>query len=445
MIANRRQFLRGAGALGLALPFLGSMQGRVGAAPIPRPRRFVAMFTACGTIPSARDPMGSETAFSLGEILKPLETHKSDLLLLDGIDMTSTTYGPGSGHQKGMGHLLTGTELLDGNFTGGGGATAGFAGGISIDQVIANRIGTQTRLPSLELAVQAFNNDVWSRMAYRSAGVSLPPINDPAAAFDRIFGGMVGDPAAATRLRAQRKSVLDGVKSHFATLNGKLSGDDRARLDAHLTAVRDVETRLDAVSASTCATPTRPGAIDLKAAASFPIIGKLHMDLLTLALACDVTRVATLQWSRATSPTVYSWLGSDMKESHHELSHAGDSDAVAKAKLVRINRWHAENLAYLLAAMKKVEEAPGETLLDNTVIFWGNELAVGNTHSRKDCPFLLAGKAGGALKTGRWVKYPAGTPHNDLLVGLANAVGVTDLKTFGNPKYCTGPLPRLSA
>lgn len=441
---NRRQFLRGSGSLAIALPFLSSLQGKVGAAPTPRPKRFIAWFSACGTINPVWTPSGTESAFSFGDILRPLDPYKSDVLILDGVDMVSTAYGPGSAHQKGMGHLLTGTELQSGSFAGGGGASAGFAGGVSLDQVIAKRIGEGSKLASVQLAVQAFNNDVWSRMSYSGAGVSLPPINDPQIAFDRMFGGMVGDPAAVTKLRAQRKSVLDGVAGHFASLNAKLSGEDRARLDAHLYAVRDVEKRLDAVSSSTCKTPTRPGTMDLKSQAAFPVVGKLQMELLALALACDISRVATFQWSRATSPTVYSWLGSDMKESHHELSHAGDSDAVAKAKLVRINKWHAEQFAYFLGLLKKTEEAPGETLLDNSLVFWGNELSVGNTHSRKDMPFILAGGAGGAVKPGRYLKYPAGTPHNNLLVAMGNAMGATDLKTFGNAKYCTGALPKLA-
>lgn len=441
---NRRQFLRGSGAIAIALPFFSSLHGRVGAAPTPRPKRFIAWFSACGTINPAWTPTGTEGAFNFGEILRPLDPHKSDVLVLDGVDMVSTAYGPGSAHQKGMGHLLTGTELQAGSFAGGGGASAGFAGGISLDQVIAKRVGEGSKLSSLQLAVQAFNNDVWSRMSYTGAGVSLPPINDPAVAFDRIFGGMVGDPAAAAKLRLQRKSVLDGVAGHFASLNAKLSSDDKKRLDAHLTAVRDVEKRLDAVSSSTCTVPKRPGTMDLKSQAAFPVVGKLQMELLALALACDITRVATFQWSRATSPTVYSWLGADMKESHHELSHAGDSDAVAKAKLVRINKWHAEQFAAFLTLLKGVEEAPGETLLDNSLVFWGNELGVGNTHSRKDMPFILAGKAGGAVKPGRYLKYAAGTPHNNLLVAMGNACGVSDLKTIGNAKYCTGPLAKLA-
>jgi hypothetical protein len=441
---NRRQFLRGSGSIALALPFLASLQGRSGAAPTTRPKRFIGWFSSCGTINPVWTPSGTETAFNFGEILKPLDPYKSDVLILDGVDMVSSNYGPGSGHQKGMGHLLTGTELQSGSFVGGGGASAGFAGGISLDQVIAKRIGEGTKLSSMQLAVQAFNNDVWSRMSYTGPGVSLPPINDPQIAFDRMFGGMTGDPAAVAKLRAQQKSVLDGVAGHFASLNAKLSGEDRVRLDAHLSAVRDVEKRLDAVSSSTCKVPARPGAMDIKSQAAFPVVGKLHMDLLALALACDITRVATFQWSRATSGTVYSWLGSDMKESHHELSHAGDGDAVAKAKLVRINKWHAEQFAYFLGKLKGIEEAPGETLLSNSLLFWGSELAVGNTHSRKDMPFVLAGGAGGAVKAGRYVKYPAGTPHNNLLVAMANACGVTDLKTFGNPKYCTGALPKLA-
>ena len=439
---NRRHFLRGVGALGAALPFLTSLPGRSSAAPTTRPRRYIGMFTASGTVKNAWTPTGTESAFTLGEVLRPLDALKSELLIVNGLNMVSTKSGPGGAHQKGTGHLFTGIELQEGSFVAADGTTAGFANGMSIDQLIASRVGKDTRLKSIELGVQTSGNDVGARISYGAPGVSLAPINDPAVAFDRLFGGLAGDPGAAAALRAERRSVLDGVTSQFQALNAKLSAEDRIRLDAHLTAVRDVESRLGAGALTTCTIPGRPTAIDLKAVASFPVIGKLQMDLLVLALACDVTRVGTLQWSRSVSPTVYSFLDPTIKEAHHELSHAGDADTVARAKLIKINRFLAENFAYLVDKLKKIEDAPGQSLLDNTVVCWGNELSVGNTHSRDDMPFVIAGRGGGSIVPGRWVQG-GGRAHNDLLVALANAAGLTDVKTFGNAKYCAGPLPKI--
>ena len=157
-----------------------------------------------------------------------------------------------------------------------------------------------------------------------------------------------------------------------------------------------------------------------------------------MALTCDVTRVASIQWTRSVGDVVLSWLGAT--EGHHSLSHHADTDTVARQTLININAWYASQLDYLITQMKLVSEGTG-TLFDNTVILWCNELAIGNVHSHNDMRYLLAGSCAGVIKPGRWLQFK-GDPHNNLLLSLANAMD-TPLTTFGNPAYCTGPLTGL--
>jgi hypothetical protein len=185
--------------------------------------------------------------------------------------------------------------------------------------------------------------------------------------------------------------------------------------------------------------PSLDGGIDAAANDSFPHVGQMQMDLLVMALACDLTRVASLQWSRAASQVRFSWL--DITAAHHDLSHRGDSDTAAIDMLTRINRWYAEQLAYLIGRMKQIPEGDG-TLFDNTLILWCNELAKGNTHSRVDAPYVLAGRAGGSLATGRYLRFDGDVPHNNLLLSLVHAMGQDD-GSFGKPEWCTGPLTGL--
>ena len=235
--------------------------------------------------------------------------------------------------------------------------------------------------------------------------------------------------------------MLDRVAGRFDRLSARLGAADRQKLEAHLGSIRDIESRLAVVPAPrpACQVPALDAGIDLAANDSFPQIGKLQMDLLVMSLACDLTRVASMQWSRSASTVRFTWL--HLNELHHDLSHRGDDDADAVDKLTRINRWYAEQLAYLIGRMKQIPEGDG-TLLDNTVILWCNELAKGNVHGRIDAPYVLAGRAGGALSTGRFLRFDGNVPHNNLLLSLIHAMGQDD-SSFGNPDWCTGPLAGL--
>jgi hypothetical protein len=437
----RRTVLRAAGTA-IALPLLEAMLPRRARAAGPA-KRFIAFFSANGTIPTNWVPKGTETAFTLSPILMPLEPFKQKLIILQGVDQQGG--GAGDGHQNGMAGWLTGQPTNSGPFKGGNGENGGWANGPSVDQRIAQEIAktVTTKLKSLELGVQSDlggGATNWSRMCYAGPDQPLPPESNPAQTFMRVFGDLTAGSGEADKLRAQRKSVLDGVMAQFTYIKSKVGADDGRKMTAHFEAVRDIETRLAATSAgASCAKPTLDPIANVNANDSFPAVGKLQMDLLAMALACDLTRVASLQWSRSVSPTRFSWL--TITRGHHDISHDGDSNTTSVDELTRINRWYAEQFAYLLGKLNAVVE-PGGTLLDNSLLLWGNELAKGNAHSRNDAPYLLAGSAANYFPTGRYLAYTGNVPHNNLLVSVLNALDVP-VTTFGKPEWCTGPLARL--
>ncbi|MCH9682647.1 MAG: DUF1552 domain-containing protein [Deltaproteobacteria bacterium] len=452
---SRRTLLRGAGGIAIGLPLLDAMIGRSHAGQEGPTPRFIVFFSANGTIAERWSPVGTFDDFVLDDpsdpnrILAPLEPHRDHLLVLEGLDMQSRQHGPGgNGHDLGMGHMLTATDLVVG--PSGVGEFShlpdGTVGGPSIDQAIADVIGTETAFRSIEFGARALldlDRQLTSRMCYRGSFEVLPPENDPRAAFDAFFTQLGADPAELAQLRARRHSVLDRVKEDFNQLDAKLGGNDRQKLEAHLQAIREIEQSLDAEGGplAGCALPELPSLddnFDPNANDNYPLVGQLQMDLMTMALACDITRVSSLQWSTAQSGVRFTWLGQN--DSHHSLSHEADNDADARAQLTAINHWYAEQFAYLLTKLEGQAEGEG-TLLDNTVVLWVNEQGNGDTHSRDEIPFVVAGNYDGRLQPGRWLQYDQ-RAHNDLYLSLLQTFG-SNASTFGNPEVNGGPLTNL--
>jgi hypothetical protein len=437
-VLGRRAVLRGAFGAAIGLPWLEAMAPRRAEARAATLRRFVVMFTPNGTLPSLWAPSGGETDFTLSTILEPLAEHRDDLVILQGLDQQG---GGGDAHQSGIGGALTGMTLNPGPFSGAGAPPAGWAAGQSVDQRIADVIGAETKLPSLELGVQVGAADNFGRMCYRAENQPLPPEDDPAAVYARVFAELHTDEAVLAEQRSRRQSIIDGVLGEYARVQAELGSADRQRLEAHVDAVRELETRLTrqaSLGGPSCSDPlVEP--IDARANDNYPAVGALQTDLLAMAFACDITRVASLQWSRSVSQTRFTWLG--IEEGHHDLSHLGDDDLAGVDKITRIERWYAGELASLIGKLKAIPEGDG-SVFDSTLILWVNELGKGNTHSRKDAPYVIAGSAAGALATGRYLRFDGDRPHNDLLVSLLQAMGLPDT-TFGNPDWCTGPLTGL--
>jgi hypothetical protein len=393
------------------------------------PTRLVIFYTPNGTVADAWRPTGTETSFTLGPIMAPLAPFQDRLLILDEVNNYVARGGAGGGHARGMGTLLTGVQLPPGPFLG-----AAYAASISIDQLIAQSVGAATLFRSLELAVQPRGSEVWERLSYAGPNEPMPPFESPWDAASTLFGEIAASNRQAyLDLLATSRDELKEVTQLYA-------GDDARRLAFHGASLDEVERRLRLTPPAITVPPPSLGApLDLEPRENFGPIGRKHIDVLVAALANDRTRVATLQWAKASGDPTFPDLG--FPEPHHELSHRPDDDADGQDKLTRINRWYAGHLAYLLGQLASIREGD-ETLLDHTCVVWTSELGKGNIHSYDNTPFVLCGGANGQLKTGRYLKL-GGASHLDLLVSLANLMGVPRT-TFGDTRYCHGPLAGLT-
>ncbi len=454
---SRRAFLQSLGAGAVALPFLhqfgGSMfGGRAMAGPPPIPQRLLVVFSADGTIAEEWVPDGTEDAPVYRRILEPLNAHKEKMLVLSGVDMSSTDAGPGDGHQKGMGHMLTGVELLGGDVMGGCDSCppVSWSSDISVDQAVADHISDAVtlRLRSLELGCLVSDSEnVWTRMSYRGASQPIPPINDPFNAFAAVFGDPTLDPAEARRRLMLQQSVLDQNVRDFERLAPRLSSPDRIMLERHLTMIRDIETRLTAPGGigAYCDRPVLGAPVNPREEANLPHIIDLQSEIMTMAFACDVTRVGSIMWENSVGNVDFSFHGINAK--HHDLSHEGDSNADAIENLVQINTFYAEKFAQLLDRLDSIPEGDGQTMLDHTLVVWVNELGRGNSHSLRDIPFIVAGNVQNPdgtphFRSGRHVHYDGDQPHNDLLTSICQAFGMSTTH-FGDMRFSNGPLARL--
>lgn len=439
---NRRSFLKQLGGGALALPLL-QMPGRAHAAD-PYPTRLIVFYSPNGTKKELWSPLqqygqANEKGWTTPTLIKPFEAFKDRIVLLDGVDNVAALDGPGGPHQRGMASLLSGAVITEGDFVGGDGRAAGWGGGISVDQFVAQGLNASTRLRSLELGVRVKESMPRARISYAGAEQPLPPQNDPVLAFNRIFGDMDADPETMRRLLVRRRSVLDSVLGDFNRLGSKLAKVDRQKLDRHATALRDLERRLEVIAAQPMLCQGTPPAQvpDVLSEGAFETLMRAQIDVLVNSMACDVTRVATLQGSTAVNALRFTFMGLDAQDGHG-LSHAGNTSDL-QTDWEQMLGWYSAQFNYLLERLDSVQEGGG-TLLDNTVVLWVNELSRGNTHSLADIPFVLAG-GGGGLRGGRYLKYD-GAPHNDLLVSICHLMGIP-VNTFGAAKHCNGPLPGL--
>jgi hypothetical protein len=435
--ASRREFLRrlsiGAGALPfvLNLPSLAFAAGQVS-----RRQRLVIMFSPNGVIPKNFWPHEVGEKFTLKESLKPLEPFQSRTLVLKGI--SDKIRGDGDNHMRGIGCLLTGTELFPGNIQGGSDTPAGWSKGISIDQEIKNFLqanpATRTRFGSLEFGVMVPDRaDTWTRMSYAGPNKPLAPIDDPYQMFAKLYGRMKDEQALG--------SVLDDLQDDFKKVERAVSADDRQILKEHATFVREMEQELKADSKRKIvhAVPKiEPGVKEEND--NLPRLSKLQIELLVNSFAADFARVATFQFTNSVGESHMHWLG--INEGHHQLSHEPDSNKDAVTKLTNINKWFCEQLAYLAKRLSETPEPGGAgSLLDNTTLVWTNELGKGNSHTLDNIPFVMVG-GGLGFKMGRSLQFKD-VPHNRLLMSLAHSFG-HPIKTFGDPDYCgDGPLTGL--
>ena len=461
---NRRTFIRGAGSIAIALPWLEIMlpEQPARAASASRPaNHFLAVFQPGGTVRKDANgvdkwaPTGSESDFKLSPILAPLAPMQKKLLVIDGPDMLSAI---GEQHQAGIIAFLTGSTQAS------NGGTLGYATGPSIDQVIAKKLFNNTnKKKSIQMAV---------RWATGKSHGSLSPINcvnfdadnnspigpavDPQVVWKDLFGSLSTNPsdtgAAAVALK-RKQSILDFVGKRYETLSGKLGAADKLRLQEHLAKIRELEMSLGSITNASSICGQVPGVstsdynphpayddngtvMDGSTDAAIPVVGKFFMDMMVMAFACKIAPVGTLQWSDTEAKHTFPWLNLPNGQHHHFYQHDG---GFKPAECEAIATWYSKQHSYLLQELDRVR-IDDHTLLDETVVFFGSELQEPPTHKKNNMPFLLAGGGGGLNTgtTGRWIQKK-GQSHNDLLVSILNLFG-DQRKTFGTAQYCTGAM-----
>ena len=405
---SRREFLRDMSLSAAALPFVLNLPSLGFANQQARKQRMVVMFSPNGVVPSTFWPNEEGSEFTLKESLTPLEPFKDRLLTLNGV--CDKVRGDGDNHMRGIGCLLTGVELFPGNIQGGSHTPAGWASGLSIDQEIKNYLqaneATRTRFGSLEFGVMVPERaDTWTRMSYSGPNKPITPIDDPYQMFGKLYG----------KLKDQEslKSILDDLQADLKKLASSVSAEDRQLLEEQTTFVRELEQELKTSSRDTVGHAVPELELGIKEDNdNMPKLCKLQIDLMVNSFASDFARVATFQITNSVGQAKMRWL--DINEGHHEISHSPDSDEKAQEKLTRINKWYAEQLAYLAKRLAETPEPGGQgSLLDNTLIVWTNELGKGNSHTLDNIPFVLVGN-GLDFKMGRSLNYDKMPPSRVL-------------------------------
>lgn len=434
MKLDRRQVLRGAGAV-VALPFLESIAPRRAYAQMGGPtKRFVAFYVPNGIHMRAWTPAGRGTRWETTPILAPLEPFRDAINIVSGLrNEPAYPDGPGD-HAAGTGSFLSAAHCFK---TEG----AGIENGISIDQLIANAVGQEHRFPSLVLGSEGGGNAGGCDSGYSCAysrniswtGDTTPAAKEvtPRSVFNRLFGSHDAGltQAQVARRKLYRKSVLDFVRGDAERLKPKLGRTDTRKLDEYLTSVRELERQIELTEAQRCDAGVVPGRPeDLRGHV------RQMLDLLVVALQCDLTSVATYMLGNGGSNRPFPWLG--IADGHHQISHHQDNPANF-AMLQTIDIWEMEQVAWLLGRLQGIEDRDGGTLLDNTLLFFSSEIADGNSHAHRDLPVLLAGGAGGQLRGGRHLDFAEKPAIADLFVRFAQLMGV-DVTTFGDDG--TGPL-----
>ncbi len=428
---SRRALLRGMGAA-VALPVLDAMAPALTAASTVAqklsPSRMVFVYVPNGIDMRNWTPAAEGRAFALPKILSSLSPMQDDVLVLSGLmDHGGDALGDGPGdHARASASFLTGVHPKK---------TAGsdISAGISIDQLAAQRMGSATRLASLELGCEdghlAGNCDSGYACAYvnsiswRGATSPNPPEVNPRAVFERLFGSdeNAGDPAARARNIRYQKSILDMVADDTRRLEGDLGRTDKRKLEEYFTAIREVERQVEMMerqlAGNSIAAPSiaKPDGVPIE----FADHARLMFDLLALALQTDTTRISTFMLAREGSTRSYREIG--VPEGHHGLSHHRNDPALMD-KVAAINRHHMDQFAYFISKLKKTNEGSG-SLLDSTMVLYGSGISDGNKHNHDNLPVLLAGGSR-SLKTGRHVRYTQDEPVSNLYLSMLDAAGV---------------------
>jgi hypothetical protein len=442
---SRRTLLRGLG-VSLALPWMESLAPRAKAAAGDTPgvpKRMAFLFVPNGVHLPDWKPKTLGYGFDLPHILQPLTPVQDDLLVISGLTHDKgRANGDGAGdHARSASVFLTGSQprKTDGS---------DIRSGASVDQIAANLAGSATRFASLELGCEpgrsAGNCDSGyscaysSNISWASASTPLSKETNPRFVFERLFGD--GTPQNrdqnAVRRETLRKSILDYVSEDARQLQSKLGSNDKQKLEEYLSGVREVERRIERTDDEPKVSVDVDYPIPKGTPSDYGEHIRLMCDMIVLAFQTDRTRIASFMLADAGSNRSYRQI--NVADGHHDLSHhRGDADKHAKIR--EINRFHVEQLAYLLQRLKNTPDGPSGNLLDNSMICYGSGLSDGDRHNHDDLPILLAGHGGGSIDTGRHIQVDAETPVCNLFLSMLDRFGAP-VDFMGDS---TGRLPNL--
>lgn len=461
---NRRRFLVGLGGVCVALPFLDAFRSRKATAgPTTAPRFAIFMRQANGVQqkwdvePESFWPrnLGALTAATFAtdadRAVSELKDYASKLLLVRGVNYPFPENF--CGHAAGGAQCLTAQKFSD---PPNGQVNRLRALGESIDNRIARELNPPGTEP-LTLYSGPKGGYIDEVLSYSASGQLRAAENNPYNAYTRLFGMAGATDATAKALATQRKSVNDYVRGDLKALMGRadLSPSDKVRLDQHFSSIRDLETNIACKLADPAVMSMRDISARVAEDDSRELVAKMQMDIIALTISCGLNRVATLQIGDGNDSTQY-MINGVRQPRYHQISHrifsdgsAGDPIPDAVAKHHEIDKLHGRLFKYLLDKLAAVDIGAGQTLLDAGLAVWLNDLADGPPHGANNLPYVIAGSAGGFLKTGAYVDAGQVT-HNKMLNTLGAAVGCKNanaqpLDDFGDPSLAKGLIPQMLA
>lgn len=448
--ANRRGFLRGAGAC-VTLPamesyvsqsaFAANSDSETAASENAKavtstgaPLRMAFVFFPNGAHQKNWFPSEGQQ-FVPGKTMEPLEPLRNSFQVLGGLDHQNASPGHDGGgdHARGTATFLTGARARKTD-------SANINLGISVDQVVAKRVGHLTRFPSLELSCDSirkagscdggYSCAYQYNISWQSATLPAAPETNPRYVFERLFGtGTAGERQANLEMRREtQRSLLDFVLHDARSLKKKLSRNDQAKIDEYLTGVREIERRIERAERfgplpdPQIAIP--PAGVPKEYAAHIDLM----YDLMAAAFETDSTRISTLLLAHDGSNRSFPEIG--VSDGHHDCSHHGNRPARLE-KIAKIDLFYMQRFARFLQKLESRKDIDGKSILHNSMIVYGGGNADGNKHSHDNLPVVLAGAGGGTLTPGRFAKLGS-RPMSDLFLSMGDRMGATDVVRIGD-------------
>jgi len=453
---SRRRMLKGMGAC-IALPFLEAMSiPSFGSTSTSKsPVRSAFFYMPNGVHPDRWTPTKIGTGFELTPQLLPLQGLQNDIVVMGELMNKNSIFQGADGHYAKSASLLTCMPIKQ---TIGDNISSG---GVSIDQVIANRQGNDTLFPSLEYGMDRITTGVdinvgftrlyGSSISWKNANTPLSKEIDPRLAFDRLFRSFV--PGAKVKEDPFKQSVLDLVMDDAQSLKRNLGRADQDKLSEYMESIRSVEKRISNGAnrekfAANITSDIKKELIRVNASiddyvemySGVDVTEKTHlmMDIMALAFWSDASRVTTFMFGNSVSNRNFSFLDG-VKGNHHSISHHMDKPEFLEEYTI-ITQWHIEQYAYFLNKLKNIKEGD-KTLLENSMVVFNSDLRDGNRHSPRNLPVILAGQGGGKIKTGQNLIYEKETPLANLYMSMLHAMNL-EQKQFGDS---TGTLKNILA